>query len=52
MDHHGLRQADLLGEFGSQSNVREVLNGKREINARLCVREAIWRIVGSVYLIA
>lgn len=34
MDQHSLRQADLAGEFGSQSNVSEVLNGKREINAR------------------
>jgi len=34
MDQHGLRQADLADEFGSQSNVSEVLNGKREINAR------------------
>jgi HTH-type transcriptional regulator/antitoxin HigA len=34
MDQHGLRQSDLAEEFGSQSNVSEVLNGKREINAR------------------
>jgi HTH-type transcriptional regulator/antitoxin HigA len=34
MDQHGLRQADLAREFGSQSNVREVLNGKRKISAR------------------
>jgi HTH-type transcriptional regulator / antitoxin HigA len=34
MDQHGLRQADLASEFGSQSNVSEVLSGKREINAR------------------
>jgi HTH-type transcriptional regulator / antitoxin HigA len=29
-----LRQADLAEIFGSQSNVSEVLNGKRKINAR------------------
>jgi HTH-type transcriptional regulator/antitoxin HigA len=29
-----LRQTDLAKIFGSQSNVSEVLNGKREINAR------------------
>lgn len=34
MDQHSLRQADLAEIFGSQSNVSEVLNGKREINAR------------------
>jgi HTH-type transcriptional regulator/antitoxin HigA len=34
MAQHGLRQADLAADFGSQSNVSEVLNGKREINAR------------------
>jgi HTH-type transcriptional regulator/antitoxin HigA len=34
MEQHGFRQADLAEEFSSQSNVSEVLNGKREINAR------------------
>lgn len=34
MDQHDLRQTDLAAIFGSQSNVSEVLNGKREINAR------------------
>lgn len=34
MDQHDLRQTDLADVFGSQSNVSEVLNGKREINAR------------------
>lgn len=34
MQQHGLRQADLSEIFGSQSNVSEVLSGKREINAR------------------
>lgn len=34
MDLHGLRPAELADEFGSQSNVSEVLSGKREINAR------------------
>jgi HTH-type transcriptional regulator / antitoxin HigA len=34
MEQHGLRQSDLAEIFGSQSNVSEVLNGKREINAR------------------
>ena len=34
MEQHGLRQSDLARIFGSQSNVSEVLSGKREINAR------------------
>lgn len=34
MDQHDLRQVDLADLFGSQSNVSEVLNGKREINVR------------------
>jgi HTH-type transcriptional regulator/antitoxin HigA len=34
IEQHGLRQSDLAGIFGSQSNVSEVLSGKREINAR------------------
>ena len=34
MEQHDLRQADLATIFGSQSNVSEILNGKREINAR------------------
>jgi HTH-type transcriptional regulator/antitoxin HigA len=34
MEQHRLRQSDLAQIFGSQSNVSEVLSGKREINAR------------------
>lgn len=34
MEQHDLRQTDLATLFGSQSNVSEVLAGKREINAR------------------
>jgi HTH-type transcriptional regulator/antitoxin HigA len=34
MEQHDLRQTDLAEIFGSQSNVSEVLSGKREINAR------------------
>jgi HTH-type transcriptional regulator/antitoxin HigA len=34
MEEHDLRQADLAKIFGSQSNVSEILSGKREINAR------------------
>lgn len=34
MQQHDLRQSDLADVFGSQSNVSEVLHGKREINAR------------------
>jgi HTH-type transcriptional regulator / antitoxin HigA len=34
MQQHDLRQADLAAIFGAQSNVSEVLSGKREINAR------------------
>ena len=34
MEQHALRQVDLAALFGSQSNVSEVLSGKRKINAR------------------
>lgn len=34
MEQHDLRQTDLATLFGSQSNVSEVLAGKRQINAR------------------
>lgn len=34
MEQHGLRQADLKDELGSQGIVSEILSGKREINAR------------------
>src|SRR5262245_5945888 len=34
MQQHGLRQLDLAATFGAQSNVSEVLSGKRSINAR------------------
>lgn len=34
MEQHDLRQADLAELFGTQSNVSEALNDKREINAR------------------
>ncbi|MEO8313763.1 MAG: helix-turn-helix domain-containing protein [Pseudomonadota bacterium] len=34
MDQHDLKQADLADLFGAQSNVSDILNGKREINAR------------------
>jgi HTH-type transcriptional regulator/antitoxin HigA len=34
MEQHALRQVDLAAVFGAQSNVSEVLSGKRSINAR------------------
>ena len=34
MDQHGLRQAELASDFGSQSNVSKALNGKRKIEGR------------------
>ena len=34
MGQNDLRQADLAEIFGAQSNVSEILSGKREINAR------------------
>ena len=34
MEQNGLRQADLAEEIGGQSVVSDILNGKREINAR------------------
>ena len=32
MDHHGLKQKDLVDVFGTPSIVSEVLSGKRELN--------------------
>jgi HTH-type transcriptional regulator/antitoxin HigA len=34
MEQHNLRQADIAEIFGSQSNISEVLNTKRDINVR------------------
>lgn len=34
MEEHGLKQSDLSEELGSQGVVSEILNGRREINAR------------------
>ena len=34
MDRHDLKQNDLATEIGGQSVVSDILNGKREINAR------------------
>lgn len=34
LDQHDLKQNDLAAEIGGQSVVSEILNGKREINAR------------------
>ena len=34
MEQHGLKQADLVDEVGTQSVVSEILNGHRHINAR------------------
>ena len=34
MEQNSLQQKDLAAELGSQSVVSEILNGKREINAR------------------
>lgn len=34
MDQHSLKQTDLAAEIGGQSVVSDILNGKREINAR------------------
>lgn len=34
MDQHSLKQSDLAAEIGGQSVVSDILNGKREINAR------------------
>lgn len=34
MHEHGLTQADLKAEIGSQGVVSEILNGKRQINVR------------------
>ena len=34
MEQHGLRQADLRHELGSQGVTSEILNGHRKINAR------------------
>ena len=34
MEQHGLKQSELREELGSQGVVSEILNGRREINAR------------------
>jgi HTH-type transcriptional regulator / antitoxin HigA len=34
MEQHELKQSDLASLFGSQSNVSEILSGKRDINVR------------------
>ena len=34
MEQHALKQADLAPELGTQSVVSEILNGRRQINAR------------------
>ena len=34
MEQHDLKQTDLRAEIGSQSVVSEIVNGKRELNAR------------------
>jgi len=34
MEQHGLRQADLKKEIGSQGVVSEILSGNRELNTR------------------
>ena len=34
MEQHGLKQADLLEEIGSQSVVSGILNGKRQLNLK------------------
>jgi HTH-type transcriptional regulator/antitoxin HigA len=34
MEQHGLKQADLRKEIGTQGVVSEILSGNRQINAR------------------
>ncbi len=34
MEEHALKQSDLKSELGSQGVVSEILNGKRQLNAR------------------
>ncbi len=34
MEEHDLKQSDLKLEIGSQGVVSEILNGKRQLNAR------------------
>lgn len=34
MEQHNLRRADLAKILGSRSNVKKILSGEREINAR------------------
>ncbi len=51
MEQHDLRQNDLADIFGSQSNVSEVLHGKREINARQARALAKYFAVSSAVFI-
>lgn len=40
MEEHGLRQADLVGEFGSRSAASDVLAGRRRASRRIAGRLA------------
>ncbi len=51
MEQHGLRQADLRSELGSQGVASEVLSGKRPINARQAKALAErFRVSAAVFL--
>jgi HTH-type transcriptional regulator/antitoxin HigA len=51
MEQHNLRQADLAGVFGSHSNVGDVLNGEREINAiQANILAARFHVSAAVFL--
>jgi HTH-type transcriptional regulator / antitoxin HigA len=51
MEQHELRQADLANIFGSHSNVRDVLNGKREINtSRAKTLAARFHVSAAVFI--
>jgi HTH-type transcriptional regulator / antitoxin HigA len=51
MEQHNLRQADLANIFGSHSNVRDVLNGKREIDtSRAKALAARFHISAAIFM--
>ena len=51
MDQHNLSQADLANIFGPHANVRDVLNGKQEINtSRARALASRFRVSPAVFI--
>ena len=52
MDSNGLRQTDLAAEVGGQSVVSDILNGRRQINAKQAARLAVRFGVSAAVFVA